>query len=383
MMRALRHGDRLARRLAAVVLAAALAACASGSPPPTPTPLKPVANILTVKSVWTRQIGPVPGWFRTAVVRDGVIVASRDGQLTRIDTASGHSVWTQSIKGGISAGVGSDGTFTAVVDQTNGLVSLGPKGQLLWRYQLPTSVLTAPLVVDGRIVVQGADQRLWAFDAANGKLLWQADNRAPALLVQQAGGLLAGPQGTVLVGTGLGRIDAYELANGLPRWQATLARPRGVTEVERVVGITGPMALHGDTVCARAFQSAVGCVDATTGRVLWTRDADGGSGVSVDARELVGTDSNGTVQAYALADGAPQWSNAELLWRSVSAPLLVGRTVVVGDYQGAVSFLSAKDGSIVGRVSTDGSAIQVPPVVVGKTLVVVTAKGGVYAYVPD
>ncbi len=383
MMRGLQYAGRFARCLAAAMLAAALAACASGSPPPTPTPLKPVANILTVKSVWTRQIGAVPGWFRTAVVSDGVIVASRDGQLIRIDTASGQSVWTQSIKGGISAGVGSDGTFTAVIDQTNGLVSLGPKGKLLWRYQLPTSVLTAPLVVDGRIVVQGADQRLWAFDAANGKLLWQVDNRAPALLVQQAGGLLAGPQGTVLVGTGLGRIDAYELANGLPRWQATLARPRGVTEVERVVGITGPMALNGDTVCARAFQSAVGCVDATTGQVLWTRDADGGSGVSVDASQLVGTDSNGTVQAYALADGAPQWNNRELLWRSVSAPLLVGRTVVVGDYQGAISFLSAKDGSIVGRVSTDGSAIQVPPVVVGKTLVVVTAKGGVYAYVPD
>lgn len=375
--------SRLWRLTLAGCLAASLAACASGSKPPPPTPLQPVANIITVKRAWARELGAVPAWFRTAVLPSAVVIASADGQVTRIDTQNGQSAWVAHVKGGVSAGVGSDGTFTAVVDETNGLVAIGPKGQLLWRYQLPTSVLTAPLVSGGWIVVQGADQRLWAFDAADGALRWQADSRAPALLVQQTGGLAVGPDGTLLVGTALGRIDAYELSTGLPKWQATLARGRGVTEVERVVGITGPLAVEGGAVCARAFQSSVGCADTATGRVLWARAADGGSGVSTDADTLVGTDSDGKIQAFTISDGTPLWANSDLLYRGVSAPLLVGRTVAVGDYEGVVTFLSAKDGSIIGRVSTDGSAIAVPPVVAGKTMVLVTAKGGVYAFVPD
>ena len=378
-----RHPLLRAVRLAVPVLVAAqLAACASGSKRPDPTPLSPVANILTVKLTWTRRIGAVPAWFQTAALPGAVVVASEDGQVLRLDSSSGQAAWTARVSGGISAGVGSDGTFTAVVDKNNGLISIGPKGQLLWRYQLPTSVLTPPAVAGGRIVVQGADQRVWAFDAATGKRVWQADNQAASLLVQQAGGMVANGD-TLMIGTALGRIDAYNLSDGLPRWQATLARSRGVTEVERVVGITGQPALLGSTVCARAYQSAVGCADVETGRVLWTRKADGYTALSMNDQEIVGTQSDGEVQAYSVADGVPTWTNTQLKYRKLSAPLLVSRTVAVGDYQGYISFLSAKDGSIVGRVSTDGSAIQVAPVVVGKTMVIVTAKGAIYAFVPD
>ncbi|WP_079419445.1 outer membrane protein assembly factor BamB [Thiomonas intermedia] len=365
-----------------LVLAAQLAGCASGSKPPEPTPLTPVANILTVKQAWTQRIGDVPAWFQTAALPDAVVVASADGQVMRLNSATGQTVWSAKVAGGISAGTGSDGTFTAVVDKNNGLVSIGPKGQLLWRYQLPATVLTPPYVTGGRIIVQAADQRVFAFDAASGRRLWQADNRAASLLVQQAGGMVS-RDGMVMIGTALGRIDAYALNDGLPRWQATLARARGVTEVERVVGITGQPTLLDSMLCARAYQSAVGCVDADTGRMLWTRAANGYTALSMNDQEVVGTQANGDVQAYSATDGVPSWTNSQLKYRNLSAPLLVGRTVAVGDYQGYISFLSAKDGSIVGRVATDGSAIQAAPVVLGKTMVVVTAKGGIYAFVPD
>jgi hypothetical protein len=109
--------------------------------------------------------------------------------------------------------------------------------------------------------------------------------------------------------------------------------------------------------------------------MLWTRTANGYTALSMNDQEVVGTQANGDVQAYSATDGVPSWTNAQMKWRKLSAPLLVGRTVAVGDYQGYISFLSAKDGSIVGRVATDGSAIQAAPVVVGKTLVAVTGQG--------
>jgi hypothetical protein len=63
--------------------------------------------------------------------------------------------------------------------------------------------------------------------------------------------------------------------------------------------------------------------------------------------------------------------------------LLVGVTVAVGDYQGFISFLSAKDGSLIGRVSTDGAGIRSPLVLSGDTIVAVTTTGGVFGFLPQ
>jgi hypothetical protein len=45
--------------------------------------------------------------------------------------------------------------------------------------------------------------------------------------------------------------------------------------------------------------------------------------------------------------------------------------------------LSRVVGTPLIRLSTDGTAIAAPPVLVGYTLVVVTRGGGVYGFVPE
>jgi outer membrane protein assembly factor BamB len=61
----------------------------------------------------------------------------------------------------------------------------------------------------------------------------------------------------------------------------------------------------------------------------------------------------------------------------------VGRSVVVGDYEGFVHFLSREDGTILAQMKTDGSAISAAPVTAGQTLVVQTRDGDVYGFVPN
>jgi predicted nucleic acid-binding protein len=56
---------------------------------------------------------------------------------------------------------------------------------------------------------------------------------------------------------------------------------------------------------------------------------------------------------------------------------------VVGDATGLVHFLSRTDGTALTRLSTDGSALAVTPVVAAETLVVVTRNGGVYGFRPE
>jgi outer membrane protein assembly factor BamB len=92
---------------------------------------------------------------------------------------------------------------------------------------------------------------------------------------------------------------------------------------------------------------------------------------------------DGVVQAWRLADGEKAWNNEQLRFRDLSAPLVVGRSVAVGDLQGYVHMLSREDGKVLARLSTDGSAISSRPVLAGNTLVVLTRSGGVFGFAPQ
>ncbi len=374
-----------ALRLGALVLAglllALLAACSSAPRQPDPTPLQPVPPILHVAKAWSAHIGAVAPNLRIAVAGSRVVVASNDGQVRCLRADDGATLWRSQVAGGVSAGVGSDGSFSAVVNQDNQVVALGPQGQVLWRYRLPTSVLTAPAVFGGMIIVQGADEHLWAFNAATGALLWDDAFEPPSLLLQRGSGIVRVGDALVL-GDASGHLRALRLRDGTSLWDSMLVQPRGFTDVERLVAITGAPAVAQSTVCARAYQTGLGCLSLADGHLLWSAQANGYTGVSQDGKLLVATQADGVVQSYAVADGKPGWHNDQLKWRDLSAPLLLGHTVAVGDLHGYVSFLDAGSGRIIGRVSTDGSAIASPLALAGKTLVVLTRDGAVYGFVP-
>ena len=67
----------------------------------------------------------------------------------------------------------------------------------------------------------------------------------------------------------------------------------------------------------------------------------------------------------------------------LTGPLAVGRSLVIGESTGTLHFVSREDGALLNRVTPDGSAIGVTPVMAGNTVVVVTANGGVFGYRPE
>jgi outer membrane protein assembly factor BamB len=153
--------------------------------------------------------------------------------------------------------------------------------------------------------------------------------------------------------------------------------------VERLVDLVGSVARDGETVCARAFQTAVGCVNAARGAVLWTKPSNGNEGLSGDGRLVFGTEADGKVVAWKRENGERAWITDRLQYRALTAPLSLGRSVVIGDNTGLVHMLSREDGTPLNRLTTDGSPVAAAPVVAGNTLVVVTRHGGVYGFVPE
>lgn len=368
------------RATCAGLLVAALAAC-SGAPKLKPEDLPANPATLGVSQAWSVKMPSVSFPLRAAVSGDRVTVAASDGTVVAIDARQGRELWRTQVGAPLSAGVGSDGQLAAVVTRNNELVAI-EAGKVIWKERLPAETFTPPLVAGRRVFVQTADRTTAAFDGQSGRRLWQQSRAGADSLVLRKPGVLL-PFGDTLV-TGIGaRLVGMNPANGNSRWEVPVASPRGTNDVERLVDLTGTVSRVGDSICARAYYAAVGCVDAQRGALTWTQPAVGSEGVSGDDTLVYGVESNGTVQAWRRADGQRAWSMERLRLRNLTAPLAVGRTLVIGEDTGTVHFLSRQDGAVLNRLVPDGSAVAAAPTVAADTVVIVTRNGGVFGYRPD
>lgn len=372
-------------RVTPVVLSALLSACSFwGSGKVAPPDLGENVPLLGVRQVWTSKVGAVALPAMDVRVQDNrVLLSSADGVVAAIDARTGGDIWRATLGESLSAGAGGDGKYAAVVSRANALIFLY-EGRELWRQALPSQVFTAPLVAGGRVFVLSADRSVLAFDMQTGKKLWtQLRQSSDTLVLKQAGVIV--PVGDTLVVGLSGRLVGLNPDTGTPRWEVPLASPRGVNDVERLVDLVGRVSRSGDSLCARAFQATVGCVNVLRDRasVAWTQSASGSEGVHGDAEAVYGTENNGQVIAWRREDGSRLWSTDRLKLRKLTAPLALGRSVVVGDDYGWVHFLGRSDGAPLNRVATDASGVAAAPVVAADTLVVATRSGAIYGFRPD
>lgn len=331
-----------------------------------------------MRQVWSTQLSAKIGFpLQPAVVGDRVVLAGDDGQILTLDGASGRQLAQAGAGAALNAGVGSDGQVAAVVTRANEVVAL-QGGQVSWQRRLGTQAYTAPLVAGRRVFVLGADRSLTAFDAANGMRLWHMARQSDPLVLRQ-GGLLM-PVGNTLVAGLSGRMVGVNPDTGDILWEAPVASARGINDIEKLIDLLGGVYRRQDVVCARAFDAAIGCVDTARGATLWSAPAQGVTGITGDGERLYGVESDGRIRAWHLADGSRAWISERLQWRRLSAPLLLGRTVIVGDEEGAVYLLDSAEGSLLGRVQTDKSGVAAAPVAVAGTLVVATRSGRVFGF---
>lgn len=333
--------------------------------------------VQTTAWAWHVPMAESSGVLRLQVVDQTMYAASDNGELLALEASTGRVLWRLRLSDGLSAGVGGDANRVAVVTLNNELLSI-QSGEVSWRVRLPARVLTPPLVAGGRVFVALSDRSTMAFDGSTGARLWTQPRTGDPLVLRQAGVLLA--VGDTLVSGGLGRLQGLNPANGRVVWDAPLATPRGTNEVERLVDTVGPVSRVGNSVCARAFNASVGCVDAGTGRVVWTRPSQGAVGLGGDAQHVVGADSDGRLVAWRRDNGEPAWSLERFKHRGLTAPVVLNGHLAVGDEQGLVHWLNLKTSADVARWRADGSAIVGAPVTAAGMVVVQTRKGGVYAW---
>jgi outer membrane protein assembly factor BamB len=365
--------------LGVALVAALVGACSSDRPKP--TALESLVPRTVAQQAWSARVdGGLPFVLQPSVTKtdgEAFVVAGGDGAVLSLDAQDGRERWRGQAGARLSAGVGSDGRFAAVVTRDNELVVLD-RGQPKWRARLGSLASTAPLVAGERVFVMGVDRVVHAYDALDGRFLWTLKRAGDPLTLSQPG-VLAAFKDTLLASQGH-RLAGVDPLRGTVRWEAALANPRGTNEVERVADLVGPAVRAGDTVCARSFQSAVGCADAQRGVLLWTKNLGGIQAAGGDADLVAAADSSGRITAWRTGSGDLAWTAEQLLHRGLSGLLVAGKAVVVGDFEGQVHFLDRATGKTLQRLPTDGSQVVGAPVASGNTVLVATAKGGLFAF---
>jgi len=369
------------KRVTAWMLAAlAASACGGGPSGPLPAALPPIADPQPVRVVWQAGIGTAEQFnLMPALAGDSIYAAARDGRVVRFDAASGRERWRTYVDMRVSGGVGADTQTVVVASDAGEVVAIDAEtGKTRWRARVSSEVLSPPAVGRGVVLVRSIDSRIFAFNADDGKRRWVYQRPSSPLVVRTPAGAVIRDD-TAYAGFRGGKLAAIALVNGGVRWEATVALPKGTTELERVVDVVGDPAVQGREVCATAYQGRLACFDAVSGNQVWARDVSSVTGVSLDARYAFVADDKGAVQAFDRSTGGVVWKQDKLSNRQLSLPLPAGNAVVVGDFEGYVHFLSRDTGAFLGRYNARGGGVRVPPLLLPSGPVVQTQTGTLYA----
>ena len=356
-----------------------LAAC-SGPTGPQPAALTPLERPMPVRVLWSASAGDGDRYVFSPAFADGAVyAAARNGSVTRFDAATGRRSWSVSASHRLSGGVASDGRVVAVANEDGEVIALdAATGRKRWTARVSSEVIAAPAVGADLVLVRSIDNRVAAFGAEDGKRRWVYQRSPSSLIIRTPAGVTIDGD-TAYAGFAGGKLAALALANGGVRWEATVALPKGATELERVTDVVGLPVVQEREVCAATYQGRVGCYEVATGRQVWARDVSSLTGVSVDARYAFVSDDRGAVQAFDRTNGRSVWKQDKLAHRQLSLPQPFGELVAVGDFEGYVHLLARETGAFVGRYATGRGPVRAAPRPIPGALLVETQSGGMYA----
>lgn len=322
-------------------------------------PLEPPAKLVVIDMptlepyhLWSHQLGQGSGrqHLKLAPLVDGerLFAATYSGRVEALDNRAGTKLWRTELDAQINAGPGDGDNLLLLGGDAEVLALAKSDGSLHWRTAVSSEVLGIPQRLGNVVVAHSVDGNITAIDAASGERLWQHRESVPTLSLRGT----ADPvllDGVALVGTAGGKVVALSLADGSVLWEMLVAEPRGRTELERVVDVDAELAVADGVVYASSFQGNLVAIALSSGQMLWSRDIATVAAIALDRQYLYVSDINGSVWQLSRRDGGTMWRQTALSHRNLSAPVLQGNYLLLGDYEGYLHWLSKDEGNLVAR----------------------------------
>jgi outer membrane protein assembly factor BamB len=373
--------------LSALLASVLLAGCAGDSAKKEniepPTPLVELTPTVTVDKLWSASVGEgagVSGAGLVPAVNGGrAYFASIDGTIVAVDAATGKRLWSQEIES-FSGGPGAGESLVVAGTLDGSVIALDAEtGAEVWRARVSSEVISPPVVAGQTVVVIANDGRTHALDATDGRQKWAVDRGVPMLSLRgNAPPIVAGD--IVVVGGANGTVSAFALGDGKPLWEQRLGVGEGRTDLERMVDVDGRMAVLSGDLYAAGYETGAQSMTLEGGRILWAREMSSVAGLAAgeDGVYVVATD--GALFSLERRSGGALWKNGDLLYRMLSAPVLMGGYVVVGDLEGHLHWVNRADGVIAARQKLGDQGFGGGLVVVDDTLYVQNIDGSIGAF---
>jgi outer membrane protein assembly factor BamB len=362
-----------------LILAFVLQGCSSSDTTEPPSPLvdfEPEAKFI---KLWSVDTGTGADKYllklKPYLSGDVLYVVDHDGLLSAIDRADGKRLWRVETGLAVSAGVGG-GNGMLILGSSNGEIVAYTEndGREAWRGRLSSLMLSVPAVDMGTVVARTVDGSLEAFAAATGAKLWSYKYNVPALSLHGTSSPVL-VSGGVLSGMDNGRLSALSLRDGRLLWETPVAIPGGRSELSRMVDVDIPVLVDRGLIYAGSYQGRIVAINLEGGQIVWATNNSVYNEMSMDRDHLYVADENGHIWSLERMVGATVWMQDKLHARPVSGTALLGRAVIVGDFEGYLHALDIGDGRFVARQQMSGAGINVPPLVVEDTAYVLTRDG--------
>ncbi|MBL8638879.1 MAG: PQQ-binding-like beta-propeller repeat protein [Alphaproteobacteria bacterium] len=216
-------------------------------------------------------------------------------------------------------------------------------------------LLPQPVIVGGRIFALDTDNEVSAYDAANGKKIWDRNIRPKNEKEDViAGGLAASPT-AVFITTGYREMVALNPADGKILWKVRLTSPARAAPT-----------IDGNNLYVMTVDNRLVSLDATDGHLKWeyegseeTASLVGAASPAASSEIVLAAFSNGDLTALRVENGSVAWSYSLLslagrggmgsstMPDAAGAPVIDQNLVLGASYGGRVAALDYRSGQTV------------------------------------
>ncbi len=336
-----------------------------GNPALTGVAATSLPDVLQLK--WTYEFGD--GVESSAAIVDGVVyAASQSGELVALDLADGAVRWkyreAESIgesSPAVADGVVYIGDLAGVVHAVEAAT-----GKALWTYQTGSEIKASPTVIEDRILIGSYDEHLYALSARDGSLLWKARSEGP---VHSTAAILDG----IAYVSGCDEVfRAFRISDGEQVFMIHASAYTGASPA-----LSGEMAFFG------TFNNEVLGVNLRSQSIDWRYAHPQrsfpfyASAALTEGRVVVGGRDR-LVHCLDASTGKALWTFATRA-RVESSPAVAGGRVYAGSNDGRLYALDLTDGSKVWEFHV-GAAITASPAIARGRLVVGAYDGRLYCF---
>ncbi|NKB27189.1 MAG: PQQ-binding-like beta-propeller repeat protein [Rhodobacteraceae bacterium] len=355
----------------------------------------------TLQVAWSASIGKGNS-RKNQITADPVVAGGRIFTLhseSRVmaHSTSGASIWSRDlVPPGEKSGDASGGGIAvggARVFVTTGFGRLAAldmvSGGVIWQQDLESAVAAAPTVVGDLVYVVSRDGRAWALSTNSGRIRWQLQG-TPSLSGSVGGAAPAVNDRVAIFPFSSGQMIAASRQGGSRLWSGQVSGGRLGRGYTEVTDISGDPVIVGDTVYAANYTGKAKAFSLSSGEEKWIANegavspmwvAGGSVFLMSDQNELVRLDASNGRRIWGTK--LPLFVKSKIKKRKKIfahyGPVLAGGRLILASSDGLIRSFNPENGAQVASFALAGGAAS-NPVVAGRTLYVVTAKGKLVAY---